>query len=281
MRAGTTWLLTLTAAMGTIMLISRSSVGAPTPTTTQPAAAESPRPLTTLGHELIEGLPPIRFGLNQERFLEAQRNEKIFATSRSSLVSTGTGESLRYYYQDVSIFRGDDRRAMEVRTTGVLNRRFRPEKIEWEIINQAPNGTFTKATESLTIDDEEMLHVKTDATGKTIEKRIPTPKEDFVYLVDDLLLMLKLEPGQMFILSDLDPDTGRLNRRTYEVSKKDGNLTRVSIRKHPSKVETEYYLLREPGTIMRHDLHDLSISFTATTETRVIAAEKAVRRVRQ
>ncbi|MCB9852215.1 MAG: hypothetical protein H6819_03895 [Phycisphaerales bacterium] len=252
----------------------------------KPAASQSDDatagPMSRRGDELIAALPEIPFGINRVTRLEANGDDdKAFATSRSTLLSSGKGDTLRYAYTNVSLMRSKDGSVIEVKTTGTLTRRFRPEKIVWEIIDQKPTGYFSKTVETMTIDDEEIVRVKTDADGKTTEKRMPTPKEEFVYLIDDLMLMLKIKPDDRFILRDLDPDTGRLNRRTYVVSKKDDNQTRVGIRKHPSKVETESYLLHGPDMIMKHTIHDLALTFTATTEARLSAVENVFRRMRR
>lgn len=245
-------------------------------------AAASAGPMTRRGDELIANLPKISFGINRTTLLEAKGDDdKPFATSRSTLLSAGVGDEIRYIYTNVSLVRAKDGSVLEVKTTGTLTRHFRPEKIEWEIIDQKPSGQFTKSLETLTISDDEILRIKTDANGKTTEKRMPTPKEEFVYLIDDLLLMLNIEPGDRFILRDLDSDTGQLNRRTYVVSKKDENQTRIGIRKHPSKVETEYYLLHSPNMIMKHTIHELGLTFSATNEARIAAIENVFRRMRQ
>lgn len=273
-------------AIGTLLTMATASAATPDAgkgnATTQPnRESKSPGPMTTLGNDLIESLPPIAFGVDQETILEATRNDKPFATSRSTLVSQGTGKDIRYHYSDVSMMRGADRSVIEVQTTGVFTRRFRPEKLEWKIIHQTPTGDYSTTTESVTVGEDEIVRVETDASGKTTEKRFPTPKPDFVYLVGNLFTMLKLEPGQRFILSDLDPETGKLNRRTYKVKRKDDHQLRVSVRKHPSKVETEYYVIQKPGQIMRHTIHDLGITFSATSKTRVLALENALRRPRK
>lgn len=265
-------------------LLSTGVSGAPAEGGAQPAsrpANDVPSgALTALGNELIARLPPIAFGTNLETLVEAKQNDKPYATSRSTLVSKGARDEIRYAYTDISTFRSPDGTSIEVKTTGTFDRRFRPEKLEWEIIHQRASGEHTKTVETLEIGDEEMVSIKTDAAGKTIERRMPAPKEDFVYLTGDLLRLLKPEPGQTFILNDLDPDTGRLNRRTYRVTKKDEKHIRIGIRKHPSKVETEYYLIAAPGTIMRHEIYDPGIAFTATTKPRILAIENAVRRLR-
>ncbi|MCA9255199.1 MAG: hypothetical protein KDA33_06150 [Phycisphaerales bacterium] len=249
--------------------------------TSQSAAELLGGPLTTLGRSLIEGLPPIAFGTNLKSLVEASRDDKPCASSRTTLVSRGEGQDIRYLYTDVSIFRSEDGNSIEVRTTGVLTQKFRPERLEWEIVQQRPSGEHRKMVETLTIEEDEMVKVATDETGKSIERRMPTPREDFVYLTGEMLRLLKLEAGQRFILNDLDTDTGKVIRRTFVVSKKDDKRLRVGIRKLPNKVESEYYEIAEPGTILRHGIHELGLTFTATTDARVTAIERAVRRQRR
>jgi len=247
----------------------------------EPGGTQARGPLTRLGNKLIARLKPIGFGTDDRTLLEAKRDDKPFATSRATLTDEGLGPAMRYRYADVSLLRSPDASVIEVKTTGILDRFFRPERLEWDIIRQAPDGRFKTRREAVVIGDKEILRTVTDADGKTTHQRFATPKRTFVYLTGDLLRMLDLEPGQRFILSDLDPDTGKLNRRTYEVTKDKRGRLRVGIRKHPSKVETEYYLLHGTGHIVRHVIHDLGMTFDAVSDGRIRGVEEAFRRRRR
>lgn len=282
MRRSMIWVLLLGALLCAAALRPVLADGSANSPSSQPTNAdETPGPMTQLGDRLIDELPPIPFGEDSRTYLMVTQADKPFATSRTALVSEGHGDEIHYSYTDVSMVRGQNGGSLEVRTTGILNRRFRPVKLRWEIIDQQPSGTYTKTTEDLTIDDDEMVSVKTDAKGRKTEKRFPTPKENFVYLVGDLIRMLKLEPGQTFILRDLDTDTGKLVRRTYSVKKKGETQLRVGIRMHPSKVETEYYLLDTSHAIVRHAIHRVGLTFNAATKAKIEAAENAMRRYRK
>lgn len=285
LRAG----LTLaTVALSLSPVVTNSTAGQPNAISDTPTSQPAPEsnestggPMTALGERLIAELPKIEFGYSHVSQFEApDPKDKPFATSRTSVIAQGIGDRMRYHYTDVSIVRDPQMNVIEIKTDGYLDRHHRPISIDWEIIRQKPNGTYTTESEKLVVGDETTVFTRTDANGKTEEKKYPTPKETFVYLIGDLMRRLPTEPGQRFILRDLDPETGKLDRRTYHVTEKDGGKL-ISIRKHPSKVETEYYQLNDRNWIEKHAIHDLGLTFNASSDARVHAIENVFQRYRR
>lgn len=258
---------------------------APAPTT-QPADAaltesSAVGSLAQRGESLLRSLPKIEFGYSYEACHEAKRPDgKPLATTRTTVIARGIGDAMQYRYSNTSFVRDAKRNVIEINTQGYFDRAFRPISIEWEIIHQDSNGPYTTEKEKLVVGDTHTTFTRTSHDGSVEEKVYPTPQKPFVYLIDDLIRRLPAEPGDRFILRDLDPATGKLNRRTYHVLARPDGKVMVSLRKHPSKVETEYYLLSESGWLEKHTLHDLPLTFEVANESRVAALENMFRRFR-
>lgn len=233
------------------------------------------------GNELIAALPKIPFGIHKQNNLQADQNEKPYATSRSDLTAIGIGDKVRYKYSDVSILRGDKGEVLEVKTVAIFDQYFKPEEIDWEIIEQ--NAQFVAKTrrESLRTDGDEYVFTKTDHDGKKTETRYAIPKENFVYFTPDLLGLMDLKPGDRFLMRDINPETGELNSAIYSVAARPNEQLRVGKKKIPSKVETEYFVLENDGSVARHGLVEFGMTFNATSRNIVEGVEKACRRHRR
>lgn len=237
--------------------------------------------LRATGIAMLEQLPKIAFGTKNELFLVAQRDGKSVACSRSSLITTGAGPTLRYKYHDVSILRAKGYDVLEVQTTGIFTKEFHPDRIDWEIIEQASTGEYKTTKESLVAVGKEFVFTRVTPDSKETTNRFAKPSAPYAYFTPYLMELLPLENGQRFILNNLDAETGTLQADSYIVTDRTKGGLRVSKKTLPAKLETEFFFLSASQQVETHGLTKLDLKFETSTEPIVLAMENAFRRRRK
>jgi len=233
------------------------------------------------GARRLGQLPDIAFGTNRQLALVAKRNGKPVACSRSSLTTTGAGDTLRYKYEDISMLSGANKEVVEAQTTALLTKDMHPESIEWKFIQQAPTGETTTITEQLKIVDDEMVFTRTAADGKKTTKRYTPPSKAYAYFTPYLVELLSLKDGDRLIINNLDPETGEINAELYAVTTRAKGGLRVGKKRLPAPLETEFFFLNDKGQVETHGLAEMDLTFETSSEAIVRAIENAFQRRRK
>jgi len=253
-----------------------------TPSRAADARADTPKlSLREKGARRLAQLPDIAFGTNRRLALLAKRNGKPVACSRSSLTTTGAGEKLRYKYEDVSFIGDPSVEVVEAQTTAFLTKDMHPESIDWKFIRQIPTGETTTTTEQLKIVDGKVVFTRTLPDGKETTKRYAPPSKAYAYFTPYLVELLSLKDGDRFIINNLDPETGELMAELYTVTQRARGGLRVSKKRLPAPLETEFFFLNDKGQVETHGLAEMNLTFETSTEDIVKAIENVFQRRRK
>lgn len=250
---------------------------APAPAT-QPGDAPATDPRAE-GLRLIEGLPDIKLGLVRHSFLEARSGDKPNGMSRGRLEPEEAGDGSRYYaYENVSLMRGQDGQTIEVITSGKLDRWFCPIELNWTVRRYTTDRKVRVSREQLRVTDKQILLTKHPDEGEPTEIKRARPEGRFIYLTGDLLCLLDLKPDRVFILRELDPESGKVVAQTYRTREKEDGRLRIGLTRLPGKVETEVFVRDRDNHIGLHEVHGTPIRFYRTDAVRINAIESALRR---
>ncbi len=242
-------------------------------------AEQDTEKLRKIGEELLDRLPKIDPSFQRTVHFEIAMGPKPVGWVVSTTGVARSGGKAYYEYTSEMTLGAPNGTKMVGKVTALLDRYLCPRKTVLNRTVISPDGQKTQTVDEAVTGAKQIV-LKRTVNGKSTKREVPRPRGRFVFDVEALHMLLPLEAGQRFILSDFDPQKGTLTDRTYSVTRTPAGNLRVDTAKQGPTGEFAFYVLDAKRQIVESGMGFGSgrpaPSFKAVTKQRWAEVKRAV-----